>query len=364
MIALLIAVGILLALGIFFLEKRMRTAFQSLSFEMMERNQRTFFALAKDSFDKEKSEIEQKQKSFEALLGPVRESMQSIHMHQREESVSIKQQIKGLIESETRLRQETAQLASALRSPPARGAWGQVHLRRVVELAGLVNQCDFEEQISSTDLDGKVRRPDLIVHLPGKRQIIIDAKVPLTAYMEAAELEDPEARRLKMGAYAGHLRRHVRELSQKDYWKRFELSPEFVVLFLPAESFFSAALQTDPTLIEIAAEQNLIFATPTTLIALLRVVAQAWKQEALSKNAEQIARLGQELYERLTTLTEYWSKVGKSLNTSVEAYNQAVSSLESRVLVSARKLKDHGAAPVKGELEHPEPIDKIARSTY
>ena len=233
-----------------------------------------------------------------------------------------------------------------------------------MELAGLVNQCDFEEQISSTDLDGKVRRPDLIVHLPGKRQIIIDAKVPLTAYMEAAELEDPEARRLKMGAYAGHLRRHVRELSQKDYWKRFELSPEFVVLFLPAESFFSAALQTDPTLIEIAAEQNLIFATPTTLIALLRVVAQAWKQEALSKNAEQIARLGQELYERLTTLTEYWSKVGKSLNTSVEAYNQAVSSLESRVLVSARKLKDHGAAPVKGELEHPEPIDKIARSTY
>ena len=361
MIVFLLLVAALLGFTIFWMEKRMRTTFQSLSFEMMERNQRTFFALAKESFDKEKSEIDQKQKSFEALVTPLKEAMQSIHSHQREDSASLKQQIQGLVQSEARLRQETSQLSSALRSPPARGAWGQVHLRRVVELAGLVNQCDFEEQVSSTEADGKLRRPDLIVHLPGKRQIIVDAKVPLTAYMEAAELQDGDARQQKMEAYAGHLRRHIRELSQKDYWKRFELSPEFVVLFLPAESFFSAALQVDPTLIEVAAEQNLILATPTTLIAVLRGVAQAWKQEALSKNAEQIARLGQELYDRLTTFVDYWSKVGKSLNSSVESYNQAISSLESRVLVSARKLKEHGAAPVKGELEHPEPIDKIAR---
>jgi DNA recombination protein RmuC len=265
-----------------------------------------------------------------------------------------------MMQSEQQLRKETATLSAALRSPPARGAWGQVHLKRVVELAGLLNQCDFAEQVT-LESEGKILRPDLVIHLPGQRQIVVDAKTPLMAHLEAAEAPDESQRRRLLETHATHLRKHMRDLSQKDYWKRFDLTPEFVILFLPAESFFSSALQIDPTLIEAGAEKNIIVATPTTLIAILRAVAQSWKQEAISKNAEQIARLGQDLYERLCVLSEHWTKVGKSLTSSVEAYNQAISSLESRVLVSARKLKDHGAAPLSKELLTLEPIDKITR---
>lgn len=353
-------------------EKRMREAFQSLSFEVMERSARSFLDLAKSTFEKAseggKADLELRQKSFEALLTPLGESMKKLDEHQRELEkrregayASLSKQIETMTQAEAELRKETAQLSAALHSPPARGAWGQVHLRRVVELAGLVNQCDFAEQ-TTTESDGKVQRPDLIVHLPGQRQLIVDAKTPLNAYLEAAEQPNQERRQRLMKTHAVQLRKHMRELSQKDYWKRFELSPEFVILFLPAESFFSAALHVDPLLLEAGAEQNIIVATPTTLIAILRAVAHSWKQEALSKNAEQIARLGQELYERLAILSDYWGKVGRSLSTAVDSYNQAISSLETRVLVSARKLKEHGAAPVHCELAPLDPIDKLVRS--
>ncbi len=355
-------------------EKRMQTTFQSLSYEIMERNSRSFLDLAKTALEKTqesgKANLEQKHQSFEALVAPLKDSIKAIGEHQRElekrrESsyASLGQQIDGLLQAERLLRQETAHLSSALRSPPIRGAWGQVHLRRVVELAGLLNQCDFEEQMTFTS-EGKILRPDLVVRLPGERQIIVDAKTPLNAYLEAADSTDENQRMRHLETHAVHVRKHMRELSQKDYWKSLDLSPEFVILYLPAESFFSAAVQVDPTLIEAGAEQNIIIATPTTLIAILRAVAHSWKQEALSKNAEQIARLGQELHERLQTLSEHWTKVGRSLSTAVDAYNQSIASLESRVLVSARKLKDHGAAPLGNkELLSLEPIDKLVRDS-
>lgn len=355
-------------------EKRLQTSFQSLSYEIMERNSRTFLDLAKTSLEKTqesgKADLDLKQQSFEALVLPLKESIKAIGEHQREleqrrESsyASLGQQIDSLLNAERLLRQETAHLSSALRSPPIRGAWGQVHLRRVVELAGLLNQCDFEEQ-RTLSTDGKLLRPDLIVHLPGDRQIVVDAKTPLNAYLEAADSREETQRLRHLETHAIHVRKHMRELSQKDYWKSLDLSPEFVILYLPAESFFSAAVQIDPTLIEAGAEQNIIIATPTTLIAILRAVAHSWKQEALSKNADQIARLGQELHERLQTLSEHWTKVGRSLTTAVDAYNQAVASLESRVLVSARKLKDQGAAPLGNtELLPLEPIDKLVRGS-
>ena len=352
-------------------EERMKTSFQSLSYEIMERSSRTFLDLARSTFERAqegaRADLELKQKSLESLITPLRETMKSLEDHQRDLEkrregayASIFQQIEGMMQIEKDLRKETAQLSMALRAPPVRGAWGQVHLRRVVELAGLLNKCDFTEQ-TSHESDGRLLRPDLVVHLPGERHIIVDAKTPLIAYFEAQESENDTARSAKLEVHASQLRKHMKELSQKDYWKRYDLSPEFVVLFLPAESFFSAALQVDPTLIEAGAEQNVIVATPTTLIAILRAVAHSWKQDLISKNAEQIALLGQELYERLSVLSDHWNKVGRSLTTAVDAYNQAVASLESRVLVPARKLKEHGAAPQNKELAVLEPIDRLVR---
>jgi DNA recombination protein RmuC len=315
-----------------------------------------------------RSKTEKQECSLEAVLAPLNESLKKLDLHQREleqrrEGVygGLKQQIEMMMQAQKELQKETHLLSSALRSPPVRGAWGQVHLRRVVELAGLINHCDFVEQ-SSHEIDGKLLRPDLIVRLPGKREIIVDAKTPLSAFLEAVAASEESTRRKFLEAHTLQLRKHMRELSQKDYWKRLDLSPEFVVLFLPAESFFSEALQVDASLIEVGAEQNVIVATPTTLIAILRAVAHSWKQEALSKNAEQIACLGQELYERLTILSEHWGKVGKSLTSSVDAYNQAISSLESRVFVTARKLKEQGAAPLlQKELDPLESIDRMTR---
>lgn len=370
--------GILLFLGLWLstrksqsdIEERMKTSFQSLSFEVLEKSHRTFLELARSTLEKTqegaKADLELKHKSIESLIEPLKETMKSLESHQRELEkrregayASLFKQVEGMMQMESELRKETAQLSVALRSPPVRGAWGQVHLRRVVELAGLLNHCDFTEQ-TSHETEGRLLRPDLIVHLPGERHIIVDAKTPLHGFLEALEGNE-SSRDRQLEIHAQHLRKHMRDLSQKDYWKRFDLSPEFVVLFLPAESFFSAALQVDPTLIEIGAEQNVILATPTTLIAILRAVAHSWKQEAISKNAEEIALLGQELFERLCTLSEHWNKVGRSLAASVDAYNQAIASLESRVLVPARKLKDHGAAPLNKEIPILDSIDKLIR---
>lgn len=325
----------------------LKNEFKSLSLDALERNGKQFMHLA------------------DTTLQPLKESLKLLDEHQRDLEKrregaysSLSKQIDGLILSEKELRLETMRLSQSLKSPQTRGSWGEVHLKRVVELAGLINHCDFLEQ-KTLEGQGRTLRPDLIIRLPGQRQIAVDAKAPLKAYLDAADIEDETARKVKLQEHAALVRKHIKDLSAKEYWKQLNPAPEFVVLFLPAEAFFSAALQADPSLIEIGADQNIIVATPTTLIAILRAVAHGWKQESLSKSAQEIAKLGQELYERVGVLCEHWNKVGKSLNSSVDAYNQSLASLESRVLVSARKLKE--SSSLVKELPPVEMIEKVAR---
>lgn len=338
---------VLFVCGFVFLALWMKNAFKALSLDVLEKNGKQFMNLA------------------DATLQPLKESMHQLSDRQRELEkhregayAALSKQIEGLVLSEKELRLETTRLVQALKSSQVRGSWGEMHLRRVVELAGLMNHCDFYEQ-KTLEGQGRLIRPDLVVHLPGQRQIAIDAKTPLHAYLEASDLEDEKDRKVKLLEHAAAVRKHIKELSAKEYWKQFEGAPEYVILFLPAESFFSAALQVDPSLIEIGADQNILVATPTTLIAILRAVAHGWKQESLSKSSREIARLGQELYERIGIVCDHWSKVGRSLNNAVESYNQSVASLETRVLVSARKLKESGAS--LKEIPSLEGVEKMAR---
>lgn len=351
-------------------QKQLQESFKALSFDVMEKNGRTFLDLAKTSLDKyqdgAKTDLENRQKAIDASLLPLKEAMKQLEGHQRELEkkregayAALSKQLEGMVDSERELRRETAHLVQALRQPQIRGSWGQVHLRRVVELAGLMNHCDFYEQ-KTLEADGKIFRPDLVVRLPGQRQIAVDAKTPLEAYLDASDAGDDNLRKKKLQDHAASLRKHMKDLSNKEYWKQFDPAPEYVILFLPAEAFFSAALQADPSLIETGADQNVIVATPTTLIAILRAVAHGWKQESLSKSAREIARLGQELYDRIGVVCEHWNKVGKNLNSATEAYNSSVASMEARVFPTARKLKESGS--LLKELPEVQPIERIARS--
>ena len=265
------------------------------------------------------------------------------------------------------LRDQTRQLASALRSPNVRGRWGEVQLKRVVELAGMAEHCDFETQVSTTaaDGDGDTRRmrPDLVVRLPGDRCVVVDAKAPLLAYLDAAECADERERTRLLRAHAGHLRMHVESLSRKAYWEQLGpgATPEFVVLFLPGEAFFSAALEHDPALLDESAARGVILATPTTLIALLRAVAFGWREARMAESAREISTLGATLYDRLATLGAHVSELGSSLDRAVSSYNRAVGSLEGRVLVTARRFRELGAAGGRNELQVLEPVDARAR---
>ena len=262
-----------------------------------------------------------------------------------------------------RLQSETANLVTALRAPSVRGQWGEIQLKRVVEMAGMVAQCDFSEQVTAAgdgvDNDQRVR-PDLVVHLPGGKNIVIDAKAPLKAYLDALEAEDPEERRGHLESHSRQVRRHIAQLASKSYWSQFEPTPEFVVMFLPSEGIFSAALEQDPSLLEYGVDQRVIVASPTTLIALLRAVAYGWTQEKLAKNAQDISQLGRELYDRLASLSGHIQKVGRGLDRAVSSYNDAIGSLEGRVLVSARRLKDLGTGS-RAELVAPQAVDRRTR---
>jgi DNA recombination protein RmuC len=265
------------------------------------------------------------------------------------------------------LRDQTQQLASALRSPNVRGRWGEVQLKRVVELAGMVEHCDFDVQVATQveDEDGGTRRmrPDMVVRLPGGRCVIVDAKAPLLAYLDAAATTDDRERARLLRAHAGHLRMHVELLGRKAYWEQLGAgtTPEFVVLFLPGEAFFAAALEHDPALLDESAARGVILATPTTLIALLRAVAYGWREARMTESAREISTLGATLYERLATLGSHMSEVGASLDRAVSSYNRAVGSLEGRVLVTARRFRDLGAAADRTELEPLTPIDTRSR---
>lgn len=350
----------------------LKSQFQALSSEALKSNNQSFLDLAKNVLEqfhhKATHELSQKHQAFDQLVKPINETLNQfdhklsdLEKNRVGAYEGIKQQIQSLLETQKHLRSETTNLVNALRSPVVRGRWGEIQLKRVVEMAGMIDHCDFYEQKSTVSDEGKKLRPDLIVQLPGEKQIVVDAKAPLASYLEATEEKEEQRRIFKLKDHARQIRDHMTQLSRKSYWDQFQPSPEFVVLFLPGEIFFSAALEQDPSLIEAGVDQKVILATPTTLIALLRAVAYGWRQEGLTKNAQKISDLGQELYKRLSDMGGHLTKVGRNLSQAVDSYNRTVGSFESRVLVSARKFEGLHSAPQNVKLEEMEPIEKQAR---
>jgi DNA recombination protein RmuC len=350
---------------------RLATAFSDLSNKSLKSNSENFLRLAEQNLgtqhERAKRELGDREKAVENLVKPIKDALQqsqaqiaALEKSRSEAYGGIKSQLEAMQNSQQSLTRETQNLVKALRRPEVRGRWGEMTLRRLVELAGMVEHCDFQEQVH-TSKDDKIIRPDMIVRMPDNRELVVDVKTPLDAYLEAIEATDDAQRKLGLERHARNVREHIRKLAAKTYWEQFSKSPEFVILFIPGDQFLSAALGEDPDLIEYALSEQIILATPTSFVALLKAVAYGWRQLALADNAEEIRRLAVDLYGRLTTFVGHMNKVGKQLASSVENYNRAVGSLEHKVLPGARKFVELGIRPKK-EIEQVEPLESLPRS--
>lgn len=343
-------------------------AFNELSNRSLKDNSESFLRLAEQHLnvhnEKAKRELSEREKAVESLVKPIRDALEmskkqidELEKSRSEAYGSIRSQLEAMHTSQRLLKQETQNLVNALRRPEVRGRWGEITLRRLVELAGMVEHCDFQEQVHSVG-EGQVIRPDLIVNLPDGGQLVVDVKTPLDAYLEAAEAKDDVQRKLGLERHAKNVRAHIRTLSAKAYWGQFEQSPEFVILFIPGDQFLSAALDRDHALLEDALANKVVLATPTSLVALLRAVGYGWRQAVLAENAEHIRQVGEEVYSRLGTFAEHLGRLGKSLDSSVSAYNKAVGSFDSRVLPGLRKFTEMGISAKK----EAGPLDQIERA--
>jgi DNA recombination protein RmuC len=341
-------------------ESKMGDTFQALAAQALQQSSQGFLTLAAEKLgslrEQATGDLEARQRAIEGIVKPVQESIdkvdQQIRALERERGQAygaLSEQVRGMATTQEKLKTETGNLVNALRAPAVRGRWGEIQLRRVVELAGMLEHCDFDQQATVHTDDGRLR-PDLVVRLPNGHNLVVDAKAPLGAYLEALEAPTEEGRLACLGRHAAQVRAHIHKLAAKSYWEQFPTTPEYVVLFLPGEMFYSAALEQLPTLIEEGVGQRVLLATPTTLIGLLQAVHYGWRQERVAENAQEISKCGRQLHERVATLVEHFVSLGSSLGQSVKHFNTAMASFEGRVLVSARRLEELDA---KGKKEVP-----------